>query len=808
MGTSKSEIESQLGSPTPTASSSNRHPPSLNAPEEYIFAIPGNDLYPLANSYGNPTTSKIRKVEDSEAYQELGYRVYEVKEANARALYHELADGDRVSDFLKTPQSGYDVGQGIWTALAQSPTTQSSLCGIFTDIMNTIIKHFHPSFPEGVGREAVDSRRKPLIHDNGSLFTMPGICIKATGPSFELPEHADLSSGLGYTSVAAVIDVQPDAMKGKRMMHCKRLTVYNRQIFVQQPNRHFARSMVLTEKVFRIVHHDRSSIYVSPFFDINKDAALFVRYVVGLTSSNEQHLGLDTSVQWIIDPRSGKKVAGTIELSQVDDAAHSVATTKYDLDMTQVTYVRPDLRGRGTVAWHALDPASGEPVLVKDSWHTDSRESECKYLLEAQGIPGIVEMVAFQDCIAETADYRPPGFKNREFRNRSKLRVATKKYGKSVWFFRSRLQLVYAFRDALAGHHALFERGVIHRDVSLQNLLLGRESAPDGYRGILIDLDMACRTENHQATVLADPDIGTRMYQSISVIQTRDVKPQPPQDYMDDLESFFYVLCHIIYSFKQPGVIREKVPEFLKFWDMDDLPLLLSVKQGFALKPTDRSKILPYWRGACVTLLQEFQEVIRTILYKKIEIQDSEVLDTEGKLEAYGRLSRESNVYYERVKAAFDKAITDLEEQGLNQEELEPYPTRSSSLRTPSLAEGPPTKANVGAPAKAVAPKVNEQPTISPVNSPTGKKRPSGDDGVEASSKRPKDAVPPQPPTTETVQLAMRHRQKIPGLANDLLSSTMPPIDSPLHAPPCSISLSSTYAGVAILNSSHSSLPG
>jgi hypothetical protein len=197
--------------------------------EDYIFPIPwGNCYYPLAKSVGNPTTGNSAKLEDKGAWQELGYRVYELKEPAARDIYADLTRGDETADFLNGPDSGYDNDKGTWITLPADPTSQSELCGPFTKIMNAIIQHFHPTLPEGVSREAVDSHRIPLIHDNGTLFTTPGICIKAAGPSFELPEHADGSFDLGYTNVAAVVDVQPDAIKGKRMVHSKRLGVYSR----------------------------------------------------------------------------------------------------------------------------------------------------------------------------------------------------------------------------------------------------------------------------------------------------------------------------------------------------------------------------------------------------------------------------------------------------------------------------------------------------------------------------------------------------------------------------------------------------
>lgn len=45
--------------------------------------------------------------------------------------------------------------------------------------------------------------------------------------------------------------------------------------------------------------------------------------------------------------------------------------------------------------------------------------------------------------------------------------------------------------DYWVGHRGLYKLGILHRDVSLQNILLGKDDAPVGWRGVLIDLDMA-----------------------------------------------------------------------------------------------------------------------------------------------------------------------------------------------------------------------------------------------------------------------------------------------------------------------------
>ena len=196
--------------------------------------------------------------------------------------------------------------------------------------------------------------------------------------------------------------------------------------------------------MFRLAHQDRSGIYVTPLFDIHKDASLFVQFIVGLMSPNEETLGLDTSVQWTIDEASGKKVSGTITLEEAGDQAGTSTAKTHDLDMDEAPFVRPGIRGRGTVIWHAIHLATNHAVLIKDSWRTEGRTSEAEHLRTARGIPGIVETVAYQDNCAKTSEYRPEPFEAEDFANRVKLRIVLKGYGRSIWHFKTRFGLLCA----------------------------------------------------------------------------------------------------------------------------------------------------------------------------------------------------------------------------------------------------------------------------------------------------------------------------------------------------------------------------
>jgi len=118
----------------------------------------------------------------------------------------------------------------------------------------------------------------------------------------------------------------------------------------------------------------------------------------------------------------------------------------------------------------------------------------------------------------------------------------------------------------------LLERRILHRDVSLGNIMFDHAGGM-GNTGRLIDFDLAKRiaAEDQSSrtpgdfrtvcSVLACHAIrrpahalpqGTRMYQSYKLLigSTEDSPDLRPHDYLDDLESFFYVLCHVCFLYK------------------------------------------------------------------------------------------------------------------------------------------------------------------------------------------------------------------------------------------------------------------
>ena len=216
------------GSELSSASSfcSNAASSGLSGVAQHIFSRHGKDLQPLPKSMKTPRTSTDKEDELHEiAVRELGKKVHGVSMEWARTLYCDTASNDKITEFVESEASGFDVNRNVWTGLPTNPTDPSQVREPLVEIASTILRHFYSCPLAGTAREVVDCHRVQLVHDNGRHYSQPAIVIQAKGPSFEVPEHASGPDALGYTNVAAVIEVQVDDAKGSRRIQAAQLAV-------------------------------------------------------------------------------------------------------------------------------------------------------------------------------------------------------------------------------------------------------------------------------------------------------------------------------------------------------------------------------------------------------------------------------------------------------------------------------------------------------------------------------------------------------------------------------------------------------
>ncbi|KAF6760800.1 hypothetical protein DFP72DRAFT_881504 [Ephemerocybe angulata] len=569
-----------------------------------------------------------------------------------KELYNKGAASERrIKNFL-VASSLYDCGNSTWVDLPQH-IRAGQLRDRYMKIIQAILIGF--GIAKGT-REVVDTHQTTFRHcDDSTEVSNPDIAIKASGPSFDLPSDRDstgrsVNGSIGFCNVSSVFDVKREADVTEADVD--HLAVYNRQIFFEQLNRLFSRSLLLTEAHVRLVHSDRSGTYKTTPLNIHDDPCTFVRLILGLSSQHEATLGFDTSVQWTV--RGGRKVAGTI--STLDGLGKRV---KYKLDMERSCIVAQAVRGRGTVCWHAKD-REGKAILIKDSWRTDAQVPEYTFLERAKGVEGAVQMLAFEDNRVQTKNLRPASFDlgSEDFYNRTMCRVTMVRYGLPLYQFTSQRQAISALRDAIQGHYNLLNAGVLHRDIAMDNILFGEDGAALGWRGVLIDLDMAIVVQEPLYKMRPESPAGTHLYQSVSVLDIRKILSAVPHDHLDDLESIYYVLCHLLYGYEGVGAPvanaftgRSTLAlwENLKGEDASHRKLNYLMDEGPDVQPPPL-----YWSSACVDLCNSLHQYILPL----------ERRDRETRQRLAEHLHRGLEQHYSDIIAMFDTALVELDRPG------------------------------------------------------------------------------------------------------------------------------------------------
>ncbi|KAF5341243.1 hypothetical protein D9611_005958 [Ephemerocybe angulata] len=584
--------------------------------------------------------------------QELGENVHIVSGEWAKSLYCDVVDQASLDRYLASESSGYkldETGEGRWAGLPRNPSEESALYQPVAAILSGILKYLGDQ-PRGNGvtREVVSS------HDPKSTFRYedlkdlcPDISIVATGPSFERAAAKDeYVVGIGYSNVASVVEVKRDQDLASATFNeaeqVSQLAFYCRNIFTKQPNRNFVRSMIVTENCVRVGHYDRGGFWFTPLIDIHRDPHTFIRLVLGLGSSNEQTLGLDTSVQWTVDSATGKKTSGTI--AGLDAEGLPIV---YQINMGHSPFVRPEIKSRGTTCWHAIDPRNGQDVFVKDAWRLTNKTSEYDYLQIAQGIDGVVQIISFQDDCATTKDYRPTALVPETFKHKTKSRLIVHRYGKSIEHFSSRSQAIGALRDVIVAHRALLSKSVLHRDVAVQNILLGPEDAPPGRRGVLIDLDMATWTFKDVSEQRAEAGVGVRRFQSSTVLWGLESECPPFTTTLTTSSPFSTCSATWFSSGTGPG--------------SEDLTALIDSKAGLCCRQCPGTTL--WWGDACDTLVDGFRELVWAAMLKKIIVRSKEDILPEERRQRLEAIAKDSGDIYDKVVKLFDDALASFEQE-------------------------------------------------------------------------------------------------------------------------------------------------
>jgi hypothetical protein len=172
------------------------------------------------------------------------------------------------------------------------------------------------------------------------------------------------------------------------------------------------------------------------------------------------------------------------------------------------------------------------------------------------------------DCESET------------YGNRVNYCLVTSPAGRPLYKYRSVRELLEALCDAIRGHRSLLkDGGILHRDISENNIIITESPFEGGPKGILIDLDLAKELDSLPSG--ARHRTGTMQFMAIQVLEGEG------HTYRHDLESFFYVFIWMCIRYGYEGTggrnpnkeIRPKT-SILRGWYTGTYTEIANTKQG------------------------------------------------------------------------------------------------------------------------------------------------------------------------------------------------------------------------------------
>ncbi|KAJ2911991.1 hypothetical protein MD484_g8429, partial [Candolleomyces efflorescens] len=568
---------------------------------------------------------------------ELGHRIPEVKLSWLLTCYEGLVRTTRIQQYLNTTEQYRD---GRWVGLPRVAKQEDLLYDPFCNIINSILEYFRYAGKKGY------------------------ISIRASGPSFVCPTGGEI----GFSNLASCFDGKRDSDVDPEDKHIPQLGIYARQVFICQPNRRYARFMIVTEQRARVVHFDRSGAQYTELFDIHAEPIWFIQLVLGLCTNDERLLGLDDTVQWTVG-LDGVRTGGT--LSTVDMDKNPIT---YTLSMNETTWYRSSLCGRGMVCWPVKD-RDGNRLIVKDYWMSEGRVPEYELLEKVKGVPGICELVAYEGRRGETRDFRgdtslttKPG----DLFNCIAIRMIIKAYGTSIDNFTSPEEMLAALRDAIAAHYDLVKKGFFHRDICHNTVLLATEGAKaePGHRGVLMDLDMAIGAIRPESDKFQERfKLGIVLFQPAILLKalnlSDDVKATlPAHDCLDDLEAFFWLLCYLILIHTPTGSTGPKTVFHIRLgkWmaqsgNLDESKFHFLISQSIAKEA--QQAMYPVWKELCMDLFLGFRDIVADIYSRKEALlyDEPEPLEDGIVPNRFAEVLEDVDDIYEQVLALFDDAL-------------------------------------------------------------------------------------------------------------------------------------------------------
>ncbi|KAL7276895.1 hypothetical protein RUND412_000087 [Rhizina undulata] len=168
--------------------------------------------------------------------------------------------------------------------------------------------------------------------------------------------------------------------------------------------------------------------------------------------------------------------------------------------------------------------------------------------------------------------------------------------------------------------------------------MIATAERPDGFKGFLIDLDMAVSTDLVGDRKVGHHRTGTLAFMSLNVLK------RGQHTFRDDLESFLYVLLYICFKWNGPNQPNKELTP-IDCWSRPDFDDVYAMKVAFMFNRSD-------FEGGLKKMTTEMQSLIPLLEDLRSKIRP---WGTEFEL---GPPETDPGKLYREVISAFDRAIT------------------------------------------------------------------------------------------------------------------------------------------------------
>ncbi|KAJ2662147.1 hypothetical protein IWW48_002043 [Coemansia sp. RSA 1200] len=377
------------------------------------------------------------------------------------------------------------------------------------------------------------------------------------------------STILDYTKMLALIEAKNSNTEKMQCDAYTQLFKYSHHIFVNQHDRRFVWGLTVCGTVFRVCLLGFKRMVSSAPIDVatSEGRETLVKWLANISLCEGDRLGYDPTLYYNARDRRW-------EIKTYDDSTDTHKT----FEIISCLRISDRVCGRHTRCFRCKEielsgdadtdsnPAELREVLVKRAWAIASRDSddksrdevsllreinnalkdnkdlEGKYpTLLAGGIVKITD--EYGEVFDDTVDTAFAGLETETLEAlgfRVQKSMAMTPIGQDIRRCESVDELIAAAADVMEVHSAIRKQcNILHRDISVNNILINRNGPGGRACGMLIDFDCALRIDDTTDHKARSEMTGTFPFMSINNLEASNVM----RTELDDWESLVYVLC-------------------------------------------------------------------------------------------------------------------------------------------------------------------------------------------------------------------------------------------------------------------------